>query len=160
LILLFPATSLPEVFAAPSMNFNWDREVGQTQAVVKDSAGLVMAETPWPGGVPVAWDTEEDEMDVPVLLLAQLRDELVHSSAPEAPEAWQFVRDLMGTYADTVASEIPNKVDIAVSYTDVDVNEWCGAAVDSLGECADPQGMPNSMCSGFACRATELAPLE
>jgi hypothetical protein len=156
------AVGLAPAMAAPQLLFHWDRESGTSQAVVQNSDEDVLAEFPWGGALPRSYSGDEDETEVPVFLLAKLRDQLEPSSQPEADDALDFIRDLMGSYADTPVEELTPSLGSWIPYASVDVEEWCGTIVNSYGECTEP-GDPsfrNALCQGFVCKRTRLKPQE
>jgi hypothetical protein len=101
-------------------------------------------------------------VEFPTFLLGKLRDQLELSSQPEADDALDFIRDLMGPYADTPVDDLSPSLGTWIPYATVNVEEWCGTVVDADRECTEP-GAPSfgtALCKGFVCKRTKLEPLE
>jgi hypothetical protein len=129
---------------------------------VRNSDDDVLAEFPWGGALPQSYSADEDDVEVPLLLLGKLRDQLELSSQSEADDALDFIRDLMGSHADTPVEELAPSLGSWIPYSSVDVEEWCGTTVNTNGECTEP-GDPtfsNALCKGFTCKRTTLKPQE
>ena len=159
---LFLTLGATAATAAPRLELHWNKGTASSTAVVKNSGDDVMAEVPWGGAVPGAYSADEEEAELPILILALLRDQLQVSVQPEADEALGFVRELMEFHADTPAEQLPPSLGVWIPYSALSVEEHCGTSVDSNGECNDPSNSPfqNTLCSSFACKKTTLGPAE
>jgi hypothetical protein len=156
------AVALTEVMAAPQLLLHWDRESGTSNAVVLNSDDDLLAEFPWGGALPRRYSAEPEEGEIPIFLLGKLRDQLEPSSQPEADDALDFIRELMGAYADTPVEALAPSLGSWIPYSSVNVEEWCGTTVNANNECTAP-GDPsfrNALCMGFVCKRTKLTPQE
>lgn len=151
-----------DALAAPRLELHWDKGSGSSQAVVKNSDDDVLAETPWGGALPRRYSADEEEAEVPILVLGQLRDQLESSAQPEAGDALTFIRDLMDIYADTPVAGMGPLPGVWISYVTISVDEWCGTVVDTAGECTVPGNpmLQNALCTGYACKRTTMSPSE
>lgn len=149
-----------QAFAETSLVFHWDRESGASQAVVTNSTGDLLANFPWDGATPLGFDFEKDEIEVPTLLLGELRNQLEESTAEGADVALEFIRGLMGPFADTPLEEISSRVSVGIASSDVVTEEWCGSSIGASGECVEgPESASgNSLCSAHVCKGTSIRP--
>ena len=56
--------------AATPLFFEWDKKAGTTVGIVKNSVGDALASIPWDGAVPIKYDAEGEEGEVPTLQMA------------------------------------------------------------------------------------------
>jgi hypothetical protein len=142
------------------LELHWDRESGTSNAVVKNTLGDVLAETPWDGALPRTYAADEDRREVPTFIFGALREQLAQSSHLDADDAWTFVRDLMGEQADTPVSQLSTTQQTWISYSGVHVEETCGTWVDSNNECTQPNTsqLSTTFCTESACKVTTIKP--
>jgi hypothetical protein len=142
----------------PSLELHWNKATAASVAVVKNSEGDVLAETVWGGALPRRYSADEEETEVPILVLGHLRDQLHASSQPGSEQALDFVRELMDLYADMPVDQLAPSLGTWIAYGNVSVQESCGTAVDTDGECTAPAGasLQNSLCSESACKRTVI----
>jgi hypothetical protein len=148
--------------AAPQLLFHWNVEAGISKAVVENSSDDVLAEYLWGGALPRRYSADEEEVEAPDFVLGNLRDQLEGSSQSEADEALDFIRYLMGAEADTPVAELSADQGTWIPMSSVTIQEWCGTVINAYGECTQPGNLSlqTALCSGFACKMTEIQPGE
>jgi hypothetical protein len=142
--------------AATVVELHWDRALGESVVIVRVSGGVAIAELPVDGPLPTTYSAGDDEIIVPTLIVAGLRDQLVLSADPEAPAALGFVRELLGPHADTPIGQIPPTLETGIGYGDHDIDEWCGASFGADGECEVPVSGHGPFCVNAMCKATAI----
>jgi hypothetical protein len=145
--------------AATVLELRWDRTSGDSTAVVRVSGGVVIAEYPWDGPLPSAYDSQDEDIEIPTLIVAALRDLLEQSSDPEAAAALSFIEELLGAHATTPLPQVPSSLRTQVHYADYQIGEWCGTAIGPAGECEGQAGGGGPFCVSAACKGTTIQPI-
>jgi hypothetical protein len=105
--------------------FHHDISAEASWAKVHNSSGGTIAAFYYLGALPAGYTGNGNE-DVPTSVLGELRDDLVASGDPEADEAEDFVKSLMGAYANTPVGQIPWNHETTIVYEDHDsLEEAC-----------------------------------
>ncbi|RMD65631.1 hypothetical protein D6833_02670 [Candidatus Parcubacteria bacterium] len=163
LVLLLAVGMLPAAAAGSNAPFSLETHynlVEGTSLVVmrNEHTDAALAQVPWEGRLPLGVDAKTGATILPTRLLAQLRDILDDSSAPEAWDAAQWLRSFMGQYADSPASEIGRQWLSAI--LGQEESWWCGERVHPDNSCpgnCTPKDNPGT-CSGCGCKGHKIFP--